>query len=234
VVAVCVLLVADRCASASRLKRLLDAAGLPAEAVEDPEVARARAAGPGLRVIVVDLRWSRADPLDALRQWRGGGALVLALAPGRDAGDTVRALDVGADDILGRPFDAQEFVARVRALARRASPGAAVLRVGDLEIDSQSRAARRGGRALPLTRREFALLEALARRPGEVITREALWGSVWGPGWSPGSSGDSGAESNVMNVLVRSLRNKIDRGFDVPLILTRWGEGYFLRGERGR
>src|SRR5262249_3385055 len=151
---------------------------------------------------------------------------VLALTGDRSPQQTVRALDVGADDVLARPFETEEFLARVRALARRAEPAAGrVLRLHDLEIDRQAQTVRRGGRTIALTPREFALLEVLARQPGRVVSRATIWRHLY--------DGDGETASNVVDVYIRYLRNKIDRGFDVPLILTRWGQGYMLRAEGG-
>ncbi len=223
------LIVAERNPTTLGLKRRLEDAGLEADLVADRKEAHHRSGQPGYRVIVLDLAWPRDDPFDALQRWRREGVRchVLALAGGRGANQTVRALDQGADDVLPRPFAAEEFLARVRALARRSEPPAErVLRVHDLEIDRQSHVVRRGGRTIPLTPREFALLEVLARQPGRVVSRSAIWEQLYFDGSGPQTS-------NVVDVYVRYLRNKIDKGFDVPLILTRWGQGYLLRGEAG-
>jgi DNA-binding response OmpR family regulator len=223
-----VLLVADRSASTLRLKRRLEAEGLVAQLTSDGKEAHQKALQSGCQVIVLDLLWSRDDPVARLDGWRREGvtAHVLALAGSRTTAQTVRILDMGADDVLARPFESDEFLARVRALLRRSEPAQEkVRRVHDLEIDRQTHIVRRGGRTIPLTPREFALLEVLAEQPGRVVSRSAIWQHLY--------QGEGGHLSNVVDVYIRYLRNKIDRGFELPLILTRWGQGYLLRAEGG-
>jgi DNA-binding response OmpR family regulator len=220
-------MVADRSPSLLALHRRLSEAGLTAELTTDRREVGRKAAFPGQRLIVLDLLWPRDDPLVILQKWRSQGvqAHVLALAGDRNPAERVRVLDLGADDVLARPIEPDEFLARVRALLRRSMPPDTVLRVHDLEIDRQAHVVRRGGQAIPLTPREFALLEMLARQPGRVLTRSMILQHLY--------DGAGEQTSNVVDVYIRYLRNKIDRGFEVPLILTRWGEGYLLRGEPG-
>jgi DNA-binding response OmpR family regulator len=223
-----VLFVADRNASTKRLRRRLEATGVATDHATDRQDAHRKALRPGCDVIVLDMQWSYGDPVATLQDWRRGGVTghILALTPSRSTAQTVRILDLGADDVLARPFETDEFLARVRAMLRRSEPPRdRVLRVHDLEIDKQTHIVRRGGRAIPLTPREFALLEVLAERPGCVVSRAAIWQHLY--------DGEGGHLSNVVDVYIRYLRNKIDRGFDVPLILTRWGQGYLLRAEGG-
>jgi DNA-binding response OmpR family regulator len=140
----------------------------------------------------------------------------------RDAtADTVAGLDSGADDYLVKPFEFKVLLARVRALVRRRyDKPDSVLRVGDLEVDLTRREARRAGSLIPLTAREFGLLELLAFRANEVVSRSEIWGRLY-------DSDDDGT-SNVVDVYISYLRRKIDRG-RTPLIVTRRGEGYMLR-----
>jgi len=163
-----------------------------------------------------------------LLRWRRGGlrAHVLVLLPrGCDSFERVDALDAGADGYLLSPFCVEELRARFRALARRDEPAAPlVLRTYDLEIDVNARCARRGGRPIRLTRREFDLLHLLAHNRGRVVSRATIREHLY-----DAQGGDD--QSNVIDVYVRYLRNKIDKGFDTPLILTRWGQGYLLRAE---
>jgi DNA-binding response OmpR family regulator len=219
------LLVANPSPANVGLKRLLANAGLAPQFVSDRKSADRKTTSRSLKLIVLDLLWSRDDPFAAVQRWRGGGLRVpiLALAGRRGAWERVRALDLGADDVLPRPFDPSELLARARALVRRGHPdtNAKVLRVHDLEIDFQAHLVRRAGRLIRLTTREFALLEVLARQPGKVVSREAITRHLYG----------TASPSNAVNVFIGLLRKKVDDGFHLPLILTRWGEGYLLRGE---
>ena len=134
--------------------------------------------------------------------------------------DRVRGLDVGADDYLTKPFEFRELVARLQALARRRALGLqpAVARVADLEIDLRSREVRRGGRPIALTAKEFALLELFVRHPGQVLDRTTITAHVWDQNHDPWA--------NVLEVLVRRLRGKIDDGYEPKLIRTMRGAGY--------
>jgi DNA-binding response OmpR family regulator len=138
--------------------------------------------------------------------------------------DKVAGLDSGADDYLTKPFEFDELLARVRALVRRGhGTKNPILRTHDLAIDTATRTVTRAGRSIPLTPREYALLEFLAFHLGKVVTRSMVWEHLYDE--------HDETTSNVVDVYIRYLRNKIDRGFDPPLILTRWGEGYVLRAD---
>ena len=145
----------------------------------------------------------------------------------RDAvADRVSGLDAGADDYLTKPFSFAELLARLRALMRRgASERPPVLRVGDLDLDPAARSVVRDGSSIDLTAREFALLEYLMRHSGEVLTRTQLIEHVWDFAYE--------GDSNVVDVYIRYLRNKIDRPFGRDQIETVRGAGYRLRAEPG-
>ena len=136
--------------------------------------------------------------------------------------DRVRGLDAGADDYLTKPFALEELLARIRALSRRAREGEEedVLQVGDLRLDLARHAAQRGERTIELTAKEFALLAYLMRHPGRVLTKDQITDHVWGY--------DSEATSNVVEIYVHYLRDKVDRGFSRPLIRTVRGVGYMI------
>ena len=156
----------------------------------------------------------------ALRQ-RGLDTPILMLTARDAVDDRVTGLDAGADDYLTKPFAFQELVARVRALARRRPTlQPRVVQIADLEIDLAARRARRGGRDIELTAKEFALLECFAEHPNEVLDRAAITAHVWDDNHDP--------FTNVLEVLVRRLRRKLDDGFEPKLIHTMRGAGYRL------
>ena len=177
-------------------------------------------------VIILDLMLPKIDGLTLLQKWRHEGIKthVLVLTARGSIEDKVKGLDIGADDYLTKPFELEELIARLRALIRRTHQVKdPLVRIFDLEIDTAARAVRRGGHTIHLTPREFALLEFLAFHRGKVVTRSMIWEHLY-------DEQDENT-SNVVDVYIRYLRNKIDKGFDPPLILTRWGEGYLLRGD---
>lgn len=156
----------------------------------------------------------------------GVGCPVLMLTSRDEVEDRVSGLDAGADDYLAKPFAAVELLARVRALLRRGSSDRPpIVRVGDLELDPATFEVRRAGRPVRLTAREFALLEVLARHPGQIFAQERLIEAVW--------DADFSAESNILEVYIRSLRRKIDEGRRDGMIETVRGAGYRLRAVGG-
>ncbi len=179
--------------------------------------------GAAFDVIVLDVMLPGGNGFDLCRELRerGVGTPVLMLTARDTVDDRVRGLDSGADDYLTKPFAFRELVARVRALARRRpTPLPEIVQVGDLEVDLLGHRVKRGGKSDELTAKEFALLEFFVRHAGQVVDRAAITAHVWDENHDP--------FTNVLEVLVRRLRRKIDDGFDVKLIHTFRGAGYRL------
>jgi two-component system copper resistance phosphate regulon response regulator CusR len=173
--------------------------------------------------IVLDVMMPGKDGwsvLRALRQ-RQSSTPVIFLTARDGVDDRVRGLDMGADDYVVKPFNWAELLARVRAAIRRPhGHKAATLSIADLEIDTVAKTVRRSGRAVELTAREYALLEYLAHREGQVVPRTDIWEQLYGH--------DDPTSSNVVDVYIGYLRNKIDRDHEVKLIHTRRGLGYVV------
>jgi DNA-binding response OmpR family regulator len=208
------------------LKRGLEERGFAVDVAHDGHQGDQKALKVSYDLIVLSRELPHGDGLSLLQRWRRAGvnADVFVLTPRTMVEDEVRCLEVGADDYLTIPFEPEELFARLRALLRRGQQGkTGVVRVHDLEIDATARTVKRGGRVIQLTPREFNLLEFLAAHRGRVVTRSMIWTAVYDE--------QDETKSNVIDVYIRYLRRKIDKGFDPPLILTRWGEGYLMRGD---
>jgi DNA-binding response OmpR family regulator len=176
-------------------------------------------------VIILDLMLPGLDGLTILQRLRGRGQAtpILVLTARDTVEDRVRGLQAGADDYLIKPFALEELLARVQALCRRQyQQRAPRLAVGDLEIDTVARTAYRGGRLIELTPREYRLVEYLARRAGEVVSRTEIWEHIYNDQTEP--------MSNAVDSAICSLRKKLDRPGLAPLLVTRRGLGYVLRG----
>jgi len=221
-----VLLIEDHKPLRRALKQGLEEEGFAVDAAADGEEGNFKARTAEYDVIILDLMLPKIDGMTLLQNWRKDGIKthVLVLTARGSIEDKVKGLDQGADDYLTKPFELEELIARLRALIRRRHQVKdPIVRIFDLEIDTAARAARRGGQTVHLTPREFALLEFLAFHRGKVVTRSMIWEHLY-------DEQDENT-SNVVDVYIRYLRNKIDKGFDPPLIQTRWGEGYMLRGD---
>ncbi|MCB1129583.1 MAG: response regulator transcription factor [Verrucomicrobiae bacterium] len=177
----------------------------------------------GYDAVVLDRMLPGKDGIDILRDWRRDGIAtpVLLLTALDGVEEKVRGLSHGADDYLTKPFALAELVARLEALVRRryAQPDP-VLKVGPLEIDTAAKSARRDGEPVALTAREFSLLELLARRPGQVLSREQIESRLYGE--------LDGPLSNAVDAAIYSLRRKLCPPGTPPLIHTRRGLGYVL------
>jgi two-component system copper resistance phosphate regulon response regulator CusR len=174
-------------------------------------------------VIVLDVMLPGGDGFSLCRtlRTRGIGTPVLMLTARDTVDDRVRGLDAGADDYLTKPFAFRELVARLHALTRRPpNQLPEVVNIADLEVHLRAHRVRRGGREVDLTAKEFALLEFFVRHHGQVVDRAAITAHVWDENHDP--------FTNVLEVLVRRLRRKIDDGFDLKLIHTLRGAGYRL------
>jgi DNA-binding response OmpR family regulator len=221
-----VLLVEDHQPLVRALKRGLEEEGFAVDAAHDGAEGDFKARSAQYDAIILDLMLPKIDGLTLLQNWRrdGIGTHVLVLTARGALEDKVKGLDLGADDYLVKPFELEELLARLRALIRRGHQVKdPVLRAADLEIDTAARRVKRAGKTISLTPKEYALLEFLAFHRGKVVTRTMIWDHLYDE--------QDESTSNVVDVYIRYLRNKIDKGFDPPLILTRWGEGYLLRGE---
>ncbi|MBU4276139.1 MAG: response regulator transcription factor [Proteobacteria bacterium] len=177
-------------------------------------------------LVVLDLMLPGLDGWSILRSLRGEGIQThVLILTARDAvEDRVEGLDLGADDYLVKPFALDELMARVRALLRRQYQSKSpLIKVADLELNQATRQVRRSGQEIDLTRREYALLEYLALRAREVVSRNEIWEHLY--------EFNSQAQSNVVDVYIGYLRKKLDRPGLVPLIHTRRGQGYWLGEE---
>jgi DNA-binding response OmpR family regulator len=184
---------------------------------------RSRATAGAYDVVILDVRLPGGTGFDLCGELRRAGVAtpVLMLTALDAVHDRVRGLEAGADDYLTKPFAFDELVARLKALARRRPLVApAAQRIADLDVDFATREVRRAGRPIPLTAKEFALLELFARHQGHVVDRATITAHVWDDNHDP--------FANVLEVLVRRLRAKIDDGFEPKLITTVRGAGYRL------
>jgi two-component system response regulator MprA len=176
---------------------------------------------------VLDLMMPYVGGLEVCRRLRAKGdrTPILVLTARDEVGDRVEGLDAGADDYLVKPFALDELRARLRALLRRTRPPeeSGAVAVADLTVDTESHAARRGERAIELTRTEFALLELLVRNAGRVLTRDVIMDRVWGYELEPAS--------NSLEVFIGYLRRKTEAGGEPRLIHTVRGIGYVAREE---
>jgi DNA-binding response OmpR family regulator len=221
-----VLLIEDHKPLVRALRRGLEEEGFAVDTAFDGEEGAFKAQTADYDVIILDLMLPKEDGLSLLQRWRRAGlkSHVLVLTARSGIEDKVRGLNLGADDYLTKPFELDELLARLRALVRRGHQiKDPVVRVHDLEINTATRTVKRGGQSIHLTPREYALLEFLAFHRGKVVTRSMIWEHLY-------DEHDENT-SNVVDVYIRYLRNKIDKDFDQPLILTRWGEGYMLKGD---
>lgn len=217
-----ILVVEDEKPTAAFLQRGLGEEGFAIDVAMDAKSADEAVGVYDYDAIVLDVMLPGGDGVHLCQKWRAAGLTtpILFLTARDDIADRVRGLEGGGDDYLVKPFAFAELLARIRALLRRGrtAPLPVELRVGDLVIDTSRRQVTRRGEVLELTMREYQLLEYFARHAGEVVTRTNLWEHVW--------DSHSVPDSNVVDVYVRYLRNKLGR--DPDLIRTIRGGGYVL------
>jgi len=218
-----ILLVEDEPDAAQMLAKGLREQSYAVDVAKDGETAVYQAGVNDYDLVILDVMLPLKDGFEVCRELRAEGlSFPILMLTARDAPpDRVVGLDMGADDYLTKPFDFHELLARLRALLRR---GPALrpetVEVSDLSIDMRARRVRRGARQIELTAKEYALLEYLARRAGEVVSRAEIAEHVWEENFDP--------FSNLIEVYVQRLRRKIDEGHTPKLLRTRRGEGYVL------
>jgi len=223
-----VLVVEDEVKMAALIRRGLTEQGLAVDVAPSGEEALVMAGSSTYDAVVLDVILPGIDGFEACQRMREDGvwAPVLMLTARGAVEDRVAGLDGGADDYLTKPFSFAELLARLRALIRRGeNEWPAVVEVGDLHLDPATRQAWRGETEIALSAKEFALLEAFMRRPGHVLTRLQLLEQAW--------EYDYEHRSNVIEVYIRYLRQKIDAPFGTQSIETVRGAGYRLRKDGG-
>jgi len=216
-----ILIVEDDVQIAKVLRLELEHEGFEVEVCGDGASAIERALkGPDL--IILDLLLPRIDGLEVCRRVRRHSSVPIIMLTAKDAvPDRITGLDTGANDYLSKPFSIDELLARIRVQLREREPGERVLSIKDLMLNRDTHEVTRGGRSIGLTAKEFSLLEFLMMYPNKVHTRDEIFNSVWGS--------DFLGESNLIDVYIRYLRNKVDDAADEKLIQTIRGVGYALR-----
>ncbi len=218
-----ILVIEDDVAISKMVRRGLEEAGYSVETAFDGREGLKLAGEQTYSAVILDLMLPHVDGWQVCEELRSGGNRVpiLMLTAMDTVNDTIRGLDIGADDYLGKPFDFKELLARIRSLLRRDRVHRSrVIRVADLEIDTASRRVRRGGVEIGLSQREYDLLEALAAHEGNILSRQTIQERIWM---------DEDSYSNTVDVYINLLRKKIDSAPRTKLIHTIRGAGYCLR-----
>ena len=219
-----VLVVEDEKKTASFIRKALQAESFAVDVCTDGDSALAAASTTPFDAIVLDIMLPGRDGLSVVRQLRqrNNTTPVLLLSARSEVNERVEGLNAGADDYLPKPFVIAELVARIRALGRRATENkSTLLRVADLTLDTVTHKAQRGEKIFELTAREFRLLEFLMRSPGRICGRMAILEKVWDYNFDPGT--------NLVDVYIKRLREKIDDGAPLKLLHTVRGIGYVLK-----
>ncbi len=219
-----VLVVEDERKTASFVRKALQSEGFAVDVCLNGDDALAAARATPFDVIVLDIMLPGRDGLSVLRQLRErrDATPILLLSARGEVNERVEGLNAGADDYLPKPFQLVELVARVRALTRRGGETkSTLLRVADLTLDTVTHRARRGDTEIELTAREYRLLEFLMHTPGRLCGRMMILEKVWDYDFDPGT--------NLVDVYIKRLREKIDAGFERKLFHTVRGSGYLLK-----
>ncbi|MEW6733255.1 MAG: response regulator transcription factor [Acidobacteriota bacterium] len=219
-----VLIVEDETKMAALLKRGLEEEGMAVDIAPDGEQGYYAAQSSPYDLLILDITLPDMNGIELCRRLRGENlaAPVLMLTARDDVETKVRGLDSGADDYLTKPFAFAELLARIRALLRRNRGEVMMqLQVGDLTLDPVSRSVTRAGRQISLTAKEYGLLECFMRHPNQVLSRTVLSEKVWDETFD--------TFTNVIDVYINYLRNKIDRDFEIKLIHTVRGAGYVMK-----
>ncbi len=222
-----ILLVEDEPGAARMLAKGLREQTYAVDVASDGEAAVYQASVNDYDIVILDVMLPVKDGLEVCRELRAKGlSIPILMLTARDAvQDRIEGLDTGADDYLTKPFDFHELLARLRALLRRGNAlRPDIVEIADLSVNTRARRIKRGGRQIELTAKEYALLEYLARRAGEVVGRAEIAEHVWEENFDP--------FSNLIEVYVQRLRRKIDDGHALKLLRTRRGEGYTLTGAK--
>jgi DNA-binding response OmpR family regulator len=219
-----VLVVEDEKKTASFVRKALQAEGFAVDVCDNGNSALAALQATPFDAVVLDIMLPGRDGLSVLRQLRErtNAVPVLLLSARGDVNERVEGLNAGADDYLPKPFELAELIARVRALTRRSGENKSnLLRVANLTLDTASHQAERGDRKIELTAREYRLLEFLMRSAGRLCGRMMILEKVWDYDFDPGT--------NLVDVYIRRLREKIDTGFEPKLLHTVRGTGYVMK-----
>lgn len=220
-----ILIIEDDQAILTFLRRGLAYDGYQVDTAEDGQTGLMKANDSPPDLVVLDWMLPGLDGLEVCRRLRTRGSIPIMMLTARDSvNDRVQGLDAGADDYMVKPFNLEELLARIRALLRRTkTTRPQIYEFEDLTLDTGTRQATRGKRTIDLTAKEYELLELFLRHPRQVLTREMIYDDVWGY--------DFGGESNIIEVYVRYLRQKLEHKKDKRLIHTVRGMGYVLREE---
>ncbi|MDD5594577.1 MAG: response regulator transcription factor [Candidatus Margulisbacteria bacterium] len=218
-----ILLIEDEKKVANFIRSGLKSEGFAVDAASDGEEGLFLAQEGSFDLIILDILLPKVDGITVCKKLRAAGKSVpiIMLTAKDSVEDRVRGLDAGADDYLTKPFSFAELLARVRALTRRhKGAGQAKLKIGNLTLDPETFEVERGGKKITLSATEFRLLKFLMENSGRVVTKAMILENVWGYDFSP--------ESNIVDVYIKYLRDKIDKGFKSSFIQTVRGIGYRL------